>query len=173
MICTPGFIWGQQGAEAYKQRATGEGPTFWERKRTRIICEVCGGTMAASSLRYHMERAHGRVLPQVRSVDFGGGGLEVYKVPFPRILKLVDCPVEGCLAKEKNPGRLRGNFMFRYWKLKVATLQEVPLPLPWCDQCGMYMQEARLFKHWHSDKCHKFIEKRRRQRDLEMVGRCG
>ena len=26
VIFTPGFIWGHQGAEAYKRRATGEGP---------------------------------------------------------------------------------------------------------------------------------------------------
>ena len=30
MICTPGFIWGQQGAEAYKQQATGEDQPFWK-----------------------------------------------------------------------------------------------------------------------------------------------
>ena len=57
--------------------------------------------MAASSLRYHMDRAHGRVLPQLRGVDIGGGELEVYKVSFPRILKSVDYPVEGCPAKAK------------------------------------------------------------------------
>ena len=93
MIFMPGFIWGQHVAEAYTQRATGEGPTFWERKRTRVRCEECSETMADSSLRHHMERAHGRVFPQVRGVDIGGGGLEVYKVSFPQILKLVDCLV--------------------------------------------------------------------------------
>ena len=48
MICTPGFIWGQHGAEAYKRRALGEGQNFRESKGTRVSCEVCGGTMAAS-----------------------------------------------------------------------------------------------------------------------------
>ena len=45
-----------------------------------------------------MERAHGVVLTQVRGVDIGEGGPEFYKVSFPQILNLVDCPVEGCLA---------------------------------------------------------------------------
>ena len=36
MVCTPGFILGQKGSEAYKQIATVEGPKFWERKRTRV-----------------------------------------------------------------------------------------------------------------------------------------
>ena len=63
--------------------------------------------MAASSLWNHTERANGRLLPQVRGLEFGGGGLEVYKVSFTWILKSVGCPVEGCPAKEKTPGRLR------------------------------------------------------------------
>ena len=55
--------------------------------------------MAASFLQNNMERAQGRVLPQVRGVDVGGLGLEIYKVALPQILNLVDSPVEGCLAK--------------------------------------------------------------------------
>ena len=42
-----------------------------------------------------MERSHGIVLPQVGGVDSGGVVIKVYKVSFPRILKLVECPVEG------------------------------------------------------------------------------
>ena len=38
IICTTGFIWGQQGAEACKKGATGEGPTFRETNRTRVRC---------------------------------------------------------------------------------------------------------------------------------------
>ena len=51
--------------------------------------------MATSSLRHHTERSHGRLFTQVREVDVGGGVLEVYKVLFSRILKFVECPVEG------------------------------------------------------------------------------
>ena len=69
--CTSGFIWGKHRVELYKGRATGEGPTFWERKGTRVSCEECGVTMAASSMRHHMERSHGKVLPQVMGVDVG------------------------------------------------------------------------------------------------------
>ena len=54
---------------------------------------------------------YGRIFPEVRGVDIGGGGLEVYKVSFSMILKSVDCPVEGCLAKAKPPGRLREHFI--------------------------------------------------------------
>ena len=81
--------------------------------------------------------------------------------------------MEGCLAKAKTRGRLREHLMFRHWKSKVAIFQEGPEPLPRCDQCGMHMQAARLFKHRRSEKCHKFTEIRIRQRDVEMAARCG
>ena len=71
MVCIPRFIWGKQGVESYKRRATGEGPTFQESKRTRVSCEECGRGVAAFPLRHHMERSHGIVLPQVRGVDVG------------------------------------------------------------------------------------------------------
>ena len=157
----------------YKRRATGEGPNFREMKRTRVSRKDCGYTISASSLRHHTERAHVRVLPQVRGVDFGGGGLEVYKVSFYRILKSVDCPVEGCPAKAKTPGRLREHFMFRHWKSKVAIFQEGPEPLPRYYQCKIHMQAARLFKHRQLEKCHKSMERQVRQRDVEMAERCG
>ena len=92
---------------------------------------------------------------------------------FPRILNLVDYPVEGCPAKAKIPGRLREHFMFRHLKLKVAIFQEGQEPLPWCNQCGVHMQAARLFKHGQSDKCHKSTEIRIWKRDVEMAARCG
>ena len=36
MVCTPGFVRGHQGVEAYKRIDTGEGTTFQERNRTRV-----------------------------------------------------------------------------------------------------------------------------------------
>ena len=39
MVCTSGFIWGQQGVDVYKRKATGEGPNFREIKRTRVSYE--------------------------------------------------------------------------------------------------------------------------------------
>ena len=37
-----------------------------------------------------MERSHGIVLPKVRGVDVGGGGPDILKVLFPRILNSVE-----------------------------------------------------------------------------------
>ena len=68
--------------------------------------------MDASYLRHHMERSHGRLLLKVRVVDVGGVGLYIYKVSFPRILKSMEFPVEGCPARAKKTGRLREHLMF-------------------------------------------------------------
>ena len=105
-------------------------------------------------------------------MDVGVGGLEVYKVSLPQILKSVECPEKGSPTKAKTPGRLRENFMFRHWKSKVAILQEVPELLQRCDQCRMHMQGARLFKNQQSDKCHKSTERRLWRRDVEIAERC-
>ena len=91
----------------------------------------------------------------------------------PWILNLVDCPVDGCPYEAKNPGRLRENFMFRHWKSKMAILQEIPEPLPWCDSCGMHIHAEILFKHWQPDKYHKLTERRLQWMYVEMAERCG
>ena len=54
-----------------------------------------------------MERSHRIVLPQNRGVDVDGGGLETYRVSFPRLLKLVACLIDGSPERMKKPGRLR------------------------------------------------------------------
>ena len=148
-------------------------PTFQERKRTRVFCKECGDTMNASSLQHHTERACVRLFPQMWDVDVGGGGLEVYKVSFPRILKSVDSLVEVYPAKPKNLVRLREHFMFSHWKSKLAILQEVPELLPWCYKCGMHLQAARLFKYRKLDNCHNSTERRLWRRDVERAARCG
>ena len=61
-------------------------------------------------------------MPQVRGVDIGGGGPDIYKVSLPRILKSVECPVEGCPERTETSGRLRDNFMYQYWKSKVSII---------------------------------------------------
>ena len=50
MLFLLGLIWGQQGVEAYNRRATGEGPTFQERKRTRVSCKECGGKWTRTTI---------------------------------------------------------------------------------------------------------------------------
>ena len=54
VVCTPRFIWVKWRRTAYKRWAMGEGATFRERKKTRVSCNECGVTVAASYLKTHM-----------------------------------------------------------------------------------------------------------------------
>ena len=72
--------------------------------------------MAASYRIHHMERSHGILLPLVRGVEVGEGGTDIYKMPFLRILKSVECLVEGCSQRSNTPGRMRGHLMYPHWK---------------------------------------------------------
>ena len=52
-------------------------------------------------------------------------------------------------------------------------MQEGLKLFPWCDQCGMHIPAAELFKHMQLDKCNKATEIRLRRRDVDMAERCG
>ena len=80
-----------------------------------------------------MERYHGIIMTHTRGVSVGGGGTDMYMVSFPCVLKVVACPVDGSLARENNPGRLRKYYMHRDQKCKIVILQGIPAPLPRCD----------------------------------------
>ena len=48
--------------------------------------------MVDSSLRHHMEKSHGMVLPNIRVVDFRGGGPDSYRVSFPQNIYIGGVP---------------------------------------------------------------------------------
>ena len=60
IVCTPGYIRGKCSEASYKRRDTTEGETFRERKRAMLSCKIYGVIVAASSLRGHMVRRHGK-----------------------------------------------------------------------------------------------------------------
>ena len=146
---------------------------YSEWKKTRVSYEECGTEMAAFSFRHHMEISHRIVIAQTRWVDIGIRVPETYVLYFKRVLNFVVCLVDGCLERAHSTGRLREHFMYQHCKLKVLILQEVPAPLPRCDQCGMHMTKARMDKHSRMFICNKSTKMSLRQRDEEMVERCG
>ena len=54
-----------------------------------------------------MEIIHRRGMYHTWEVDTGVGGRETYMVSFPRLLKLVSCPVDGGPTKAYMPGRIK------------------------------------------------------------------
>ena len=142
MMCTPGFIWGEWEEWDYKRQALVEGSTFRERKKTRVICSMCGVTVTAPYLKYHMARSCGICVPQTRGVDEVVGGPTTYVVSLPKVIQEVRCPVPGCLAVAHSAGRLSEHFMFCPFRSNVLVVQEGKEPLPRCDLCIMHMPEG-------------------------------
>ena len=89
------------------------------------------------------------------------------------VLKLVVRLLYGCPERDNNPGRIRENFMYRHWKLKVVILQKEPEPLKRCNHRGMHMPVACLVNHRYTDRCEKATGVRLRQRGGEMTERFG
>ena len=58
--------------------------------------------------------------------------------------------------------------MYRHWKYKIDILQEVPIPLLRCNQCGMHMPEARLWRHIHTAMGNRATDMRLQRRDMEL-----
>ena len=79
--------------------------------------------MEVTSLYHHMKLPNGTVMTHTHGVNTGKGGPETCAISFPRVLKLVVCPVDGFPERAHNPGRLREHFMYRHWKLNMEILQ--------------------------------------------------
>ena len=62
--------------------------------------------------------------------------------------------------------------MYQHWKFKVAIIQEGPEQLLRCDQCGMHMPSASIFKHMQTDKCNNATERRIRRIYVDIAARC-
>ena len=76
------------------------------------------------------------VMPYTRRVVVGKGGPDKYAVSFPQVLKSVLCPVDRCPGRANNIGRG-----------EIAILQEVLMPLLWCNHCGMHKMVLWLCRH--------------------------
>ena len=103
MACTPGFIWSQQEAVAYKRRATDEGANFWERNRTRLRFTDCvgsnGGFFASLShgeISWYSPASYQGCVCSVRKFGDLCGVLPVY-------FEVIEIPCGGLSDKGKQP----------------------------------------------------------------------
>ena len=91
----PGFHLGITGGNGVKEESDGRGEHVLGVEENRGELQVVRGrAMEEYSLRHHMKRTHGIVLPQNQGIDVGGGVAETYVVHFTRVLKLVACLVD-------------------------------------------------------------------------------
>ena len=60
MVCRKCQGEGTQLEVAYRQRMTGEGPSYRERQKVQVQCRECGEEMATGSMAGHIKTQHGR-----------------------------------------------------------------------------------------------------------------
>ena len=153
----------------YNRRAIGEGKSFGEMKKKRVICTEYGATVATSYLKAHMERIHGICVPHTRGVDKVGGGPTTYVVSLPRLLQEVKCLVLWFPAVAHSEVQLREHFMYHHFWSRVTVVQEGAEPLHCFDFFGMHMPAGRLINHQRIARCDKNTQIWWRRRDVDIV----
>ena len=86
MVCRPCQAAGVRVDEAYTRQMTGEGRSFKERQRERVLCPECGKEMAKGSLVAHRQTQHGVAkgrLGQEGKEEAGGDEPRTYRMAFP------------------------------------------------------------------------------------------
>ena len=103
MVCRPCWEAGVRSDKSYTRRMTGEGRSFKEQKRERVLFPDCGKYLSKGSMVTHHQNQH--------VVDKGGLGLERYKadrgdnkprtymVAFPTRAGHRPCLVKGCSGR--------------------------------------------------------------------------
>ena len=86
MVSRPFRAYGVRAYKAYTHRMTGEGRSFKERQRERVLCPECGKELAKVSLVTHRQTQHdvdkGRLGSEGDNADGGGDESRTYKMGF-------------------------------------------------------------------------------------------
>ena len=137
-----------------------------------VSCSKCGVTVTQSSLKQHMPSQHILCVPQTRGVYEKGEGSSTYVVSFPSVLQSVRCPLPRCPAVAHRTGRLRENFVFRYFWYQIAMVPEGKEPMPCCNLCGMHMPAGWLIKHLWMAQRDRNTQMKWKRRNVEIVSNC-
>jgi len=171
MTCVPGFIRSHVSDTSYRRRTSGEGASLRERQRRRVECSECGKSLAASSLSTHLLTQHGKAPRNIAARnDSAGRQPAEYRVSFPKTLRCLICPVEGCGGSARSHEGLRRHFMHRHVRDTLVILQEGSHPLPRCELCDMFVGSYAIGRgHQNTDLCHRGAAAKRRRHALEDI----
>jgi len=168
MTCLLGKIQVAQTEEEYASLQTGLGTST--KKRRRVDCEVCGASLAAESLRSHLETQRNIFRSFVLKRDILIAQVpEVYCATESPATGLYFCPVVQC-------GGQSGTFLCDIPSDLVCIPIEAPQPLPKCERCGLQMPVEDLNGgHHHTVLCQRGWERKRQHaaavRSQEALGR--
>ena len=152
MTCVPGNIRVAHTEEAYHTQQYG--PVNPTTKRHRVECDICGVSLAAGSLRSHLETAHDTYRSFVLNRE-----LTVEREP--TVYRATTdatgtyfCPVPACVGVVGSEGALRSHFLRRHPQDLVVCPAEGSLPLPQCDRCGLQISFTAINgRHYETALC--------------------
>ena len=78
---------------------TGEGASYRERKRQRVVCLECDADLAGASLKAHMQAQHVSSVHTFTVAALNNDGPTECRVSLPTSEKSMECPVEGCRGR--------------------------------------------------------------------------
>jgi hypothetical protein len=161
MTCLPGKIRVAQKVEEYASQQTGLGTAAT--KRRRVACEVCGASLAAESLRSHLETQHDIFRSFALNRDIVVARTpEVYRATESPATSLYFCPVAQCGGQSGTRFNLRRHFLMRHPQDLVCIPIEGSQPLPQCKRCGLQTPVEDLNGgHHRTELCQRGWERKR------------
>jgi hypothetical protein len=160
MMCLPGKIQVAQTEEEYASQQTGFGTSTT--KRRCVDCEVCGASLAAESLRSHLETQHDIFRSFVLNRDIVvAQPPEVYRATESPATGLYFCPVAQCGGRSGTRFNLCRHFLMQHPQDLVCFLIEGSQPLPKCERCGLQTPVADLNGgHHRTELCQRGWERK-------------
>jgi hypothetical protein len=178
MICVPGKIRSAQTEVEYTSRQAGNTTTM---KRRQVDCDVCGTSLAAESLRSHLETQHDIFQSFVLNQDIIiAHPAEVYRAIEAPDTGIYCCPVPLCPGQSSTRINLRQHFLMQHPQDLICIPAEGSQPLPQCNQCGLQTPVEDLNQgHHRTGLCQRGWERKsqhaaaaRSQQALDRVITC-
>jgi hypothetical protein len=160
MTCLHGKIRVAKTEEEYAAQQTGDTTTA---KRRRAVCEVCGISLAAASLRGHLETQHDIYRSFVLNRDLVPERAAVfYRATESPATGIFSCPVPQCGGRSGTRFNLRRHFLMQHPQDLVCIPIEGSLPLPKCTRCGLQTPAEDLSRgHLRTELCQRGWERKR------------
>jgi hypothetical protein len=137
MICVPGKIQAALMEEEYANQQAGNTTIT---KCCRVICDVCGASLAAESLRSRLETQHDVFWSFVLNQDIAiARPAEVYRAIEVPNTGIYCCPVPLCPGILSTRFNLRQHFLMQHPQDLVCIPAKGSQPLLKCKQCGLQM----------------------------------
>jgi len=123
MTCMPGYVSTHLSNTSYQCWKRGREEPLQAQQRQCVNCSECGKSLASSSLSQHLLTQHGQV--GATSVLEAPPLLppHEYHVSFPKHLRQIQCPVEGCPGTAKLHDGLHCHFMHCHVNDVIVILQ--------------------------------------------------